>query len=87
MKRTFIRDTHLQHSKCREHSQSSRIRQPGMVEATASDEDVGSTAASSDFSKHSQNLLSKGKPNVDPGGAKATFGDHDGQCLVTVSES
>ena len=57
-----------------------------MVEVTASDEDVESTAASSDFSKHSQNSLSKGEPNVDPGEAKATFGDRDGQCLVTVNE-
>ena len=86
VKRTFSRDTHLQHSECREHSQNSRIKQPGMVEVPASDEDVESTAASSDFSKHSQNLLSKGEPNVDPGEAKATFGDRDGQCLVTVSE-
>ena len=57
-----------------------------MVEATASDEDAESTAASSDFSKHSQNSLSKGEPNVDPGEAKATFDGRDGQCLVTVSE-
>ena len=57
-----------------------------MVEVTASDDDVESTAASSDFSKHSQNSLSKGEPNVDPGEAKATFGDPDGQCLVTASE-
>ena len=53
-----------------------------MVEATASGEDPEPTAASSDFSKHSQNSLSKGEP----GEAKVTFGDHDGQCLVTVSE-
>ena len=57
-----------------------------MVEVTASDEDAEPTAASSDFSKHSQNSLSKGEPKVDPGEAKVTFGDHDGQCLVTVSE-
>ena len=53
MKRTFSRDTHLQHS---------------------------------DFSKHSQNLLSKGEPKVDPEELKVIFGDRDGQCLVTVSE-
>ena len=53
---------------------------------TASDEYAERTAASSDFSKHSQNSLSKGEPNVDPGQVKATFGDHDSQCLVTVSE-
>ena len=57
-----------------------------MVEATASGEDAEPTAASSDFSKHSQNLLSKSEPKVDPGEAKGTFGDRDGQCLVTVSD-
>ena len=73
-------------SKCREHSQNSRIKQPGLVEATASVEDAEPTAASSDFSKHSQNSLLKSEPKVDPGEAKVTFGDRDGQCLVTVSE-
>ena len=53
---------------------------------TANNEDAEPTAASSDFSKHSQNLLSNGEPKVDPGEAKVTFGDRDGQCLVTVSE-
>ena len=86
VKQTFSRDTHLQHSECREHSQNSRIKQHGLIEVTASDDDVESTAASSDFSKHSQNSLSKGEPNADPGEAKVTFGDCDGQCLVTVSE-
>ena len=57
-----------------------------MVEVTASDEDAKPTAASSDLSKHSQNSLSKGEPKVDPREAKVTFGDRDGQCLVTVSE-
>ena len=86
VKRTFIREMHLQHSKCREHSQNSRIKQAAGVEVILSAEDAKSTAASSDFSKHSQNLLSKGKPNADPGEAKTTFGDPDGQCLLTVSE-
>ena len=86
VKQTFSRDTHLQHSECREHSQNSRIKQPGIVEVPASDEDAERRAASSDFSKHSQNSLSKGEPNMDPGQAKATFDGHDGQCLVTVSE-
>ena len=86
VKRTFSRDTHLQHSECREHSQNLRIKQPGMVEATASDEDAEPTAVSSNFSKYSQNSLPKGEPKVDPGEAKVTFGDRDGQCLVTVSE-
>ena len=44
------------------------------------------SAASSDFPKHSQNLLSKVEPKVDHGEAKVTFGDCDGQCLVVVSE-
>ena len=86
VKRTFSRDTHLQHSDFSKYSQNSQIKQHGMVEATASDEDAKRTAASSNFSKHSQNSLSKGEPKVDPGEAKVTFGDRDGQCLVTVSE-
>ena len=86
VKRTLSRDMHPQHSKCREHSQNLRIKQPGLVEATASDKDAEPTAASSDFSKHSQNSLLKGEPKVDPGEVKVTFGDHDGQCLVTVSK-
>ena len=52
----------------------------------ANDEDAGPTAASSDFSKHSQNSLLNGEPKVDPGEAKVTSDDRDGQCLVTVSE-
>ena len=46
-----------------------------MVETTASAEDAERTAASSDFSKHSQNSLPKGEPKLDPGEAKVTFGD------------
>ena len=42
---------------------------------TVSAKDAKTTAASSDFSKHSQNSLSKGKPNVDLGEVKTTFGD------------
>ena len=53
---------------------------------TVSAEDAKTTAASSDFSKHSQNSLSKGEPNADPGEANATSGDPDGQCLLTASE-
>ena len=87
VKQTISRDTHLQHSECREHSQNSRIKQAGIVKATVSAEDTKCTAASSDFSKHSQNSLLKGEPKVDPGEAKVSFGDRDGQCLATVSES
>ena len=53
---------HLQHSECQEHSQNLRLKRPGMVEMTASGEDAEPTAAGSDFSKHSQNSLSKGEP-------------------------
>ena len=80
MKWTISRITHPQHSECREHSQNSRIKQPGLIEATASVEDTEPTAASSIFSKHSQNLLSNGEPKVDTVDPKVTFGDHDGQC-------
>ena len=83
---TESRDTHLQHSESREHSQNSRIKQVGIEEVTVSAEDTKRTAANSDFSKHSQNSLSKCEPKVDPGEAKVTFGDRDGRCLVTVSE-
>ena len=86
MKRTLSRNTHPQHSECREHSQNLRIKQPGLEEATANNEDAEPTATSSYFSKHSQNPLSNGEPKVDPGEAKVTFGYRDGQCLVTVSE-
>ena len=86
VKQTLGRHTHLQHSECQEHSQNLQIKQPGLVEATASVEDAEPTAASSDFSKHSQNSLLKSEPKVDLGEAKVTFGDRDGQCLVTVSE-
>ena len=86
VKRTLSRDTHLQHSECREYSQNSRIKEPGLIEVRANDEDAGPTAGSNNFSKHSQNSLSNGEPKVDPGEAKVTSGDRDGQCLVTVSE-
>ena len=76
----------LQHSECREHSQNSQIKQAAGVEMTVSTGDAKNTAAGSDFSKYSQNSLSKGEKNVDPGEAKVTFGDPDGQCPRTVSE-
>ena len=40
VKRTFSRDTQLQHSECREHSQNSRIKQAGTVEVTVSAKDA-----------------------------------------------
>ena len=61
---------HLQHSECREHSQNSWIKQATGVEMTVSTEDAKNTAASSDFLKHSQNSLSKGGINADPGVAR-----------------
>ena len=86
VKGTLSRVMHLHHSECREHSQNSRINQPAGVEMTVSAKDAKTTAASSDFSKHSQNSLSKGEPNADPGEVKTAFGDPVGQCLWTVSE-
>ena len=77
---------HLQHSKCREHSQNLRIQESVGVAVTVSAEDAKTTAASSNFSKHSENSLSKGEPNADPGEVKTTFGDPDGRCLRTVSD-
>ena len=76
----------LQHSECREHSQNSRIKQAAVVEVTVSAEDAKCPAANSDFPKDSQNSLSKDEPKVDQGEAKVTFGDADGQCLLTISE-
>ena len=86
VKRTFSRDMHLQHSECREHSQNSRIQESVGVAVTVSAEDAKTTAVSSDFSKDSQNSLSKGEPNTDPAKVKATFGDPDGQCLRAVGD-
>ena len=86
VKRTFIRDMHPQHSKCQEHSQNSRIKQVTGVEVTFSAKDGKCPAANSNFPKDSQNSLSKGEMNMDPGEAKVTFGGHDGQYSVTVSE-
>ena len=86
VKRTISGIMHPQHSKYREHSQNSRIKQPGLIETTASVEYTEPTAASSDFSKHSQNSLSNGEPKVDTVDPKVTFGDRDGQCLVTDRE-
>ena len=42
----------------------------------------------SDFPKHSQNSLSKGKPKpkVDPGEANVSFNTHDCQCWPAASE-
>ena len=86
MKGTLFWEMHLHRSECREHSQNWRINQPAGVKMTVSADDAKTTAASSDFSKHSQNSLSKGEPNTDPREVKTTLGDPDGRCLRTVSE-
>ena len=56
------------------------------MKVTVSAEDAKSSSVSSDFLKDSQNLLSSGECEMDKGEANVSFGDRDGQCLVTVSE-
>ena len=82
-KRTFSRDSHLQHSDFPEHSQNSRIKQ---VAVTVNAEDTKLSAASSDFPENSQNSLPSRECEMDNGEANVSFGDCDGQCLMTVSE-
>ena len=53
---------------------------------TVSAEDTKCSAASSNFPEESQNSLPSGEREMDNGEANMTFGDHDGQCSVTVSE-
>ena len=86
VKRTFSRDTHLQHSESREHSQNLRIKQVGTVEVTVSAEDTKHSAASSDFPEDSQNSLPSGEGEMDNGETNVSFGDRDGQCLAMVSD-
>ena len=86
MKRTFSRDTHLQHSDFPVHSQNSRIKHVRTVEVTVSAEDTKRSAASSNFPEDSQNSLPSGEREMDNGEANVSFGDRDGQCLVTVSK-
>ena len=86
VKRTFSRDTHLQHSESREHSQNLRIKQVGTVEVTVGAKDTKRSAASRDFPEVSQNSLPSGESEMDNGEANVSFGDRDGQCSVTVSE-
>ena len=80
------RNTHPQHSKCREHSQNLRIKQAVGVAVTVSAEDTKLSAASSDFPEDSQNSLPSSEREMNNGEANMSFGDRDGQCLVTVSE-
>ena len=86
MKRTFSRDTHLQHSESQEHSQNSRIKQVGTVEVTVGAEDTKRSAPSSNFPEVSQNSLPSGESEMDNGEANVSFGDRDGQCSEIVSE-
>ena len=53
---------------------------------TVSAEDTKRSAASSDFPEDSQNSLPSGEREMDNGEANVSFGDRDGQCLVTVSK-
>ena len=77
-------------SENREHSQNSweiqAVEEMEHVKVTMSVRESQCSAGDSDFSKHAQNLLSKGEPKVDPGEAKVSFGDRDGQCSAMVSE-
>ena len=56
------------------------------VKVTMSVRENQCSAGDSDFSKYSQNSLSKGEPKVDPGEANVSFGDHDDQCLAMASD-
>ena len=53
---------------------------------TVSAKDIKRSAASSDFPQDSQNSLPRGECEMDKGEANMSFGDRDGQCLVTVRE-
>ena len=85
--RTFSRDTHLEQSESREHSQNSRKKQVGAdignVKVTVSAKDNKHSAVSSDFLEDSQNSLSSGEREVNKGEANVSFSNHDGQCLAT----
>ena len=91
LKQALDSKLHSNASEYREHSQKSRdtgkptdVETPGkLVKRTFIRE---MHLQHSECRKHSQNSLSKGKPNADPGEAKTTFGDPDGQCPLTVSE-
>ena len=70
---TFSKDTHLEHSESREHSQNSRKKQVGAeignVKVTVSAEDNKCSAVSRDFLEDSQNSLSSGEHEVNKGEA------------------
>ena len=56
------------------------------VKVTMSVRENHCSVGDSNFSKHSQNSLSKGESKMDPGEANVSFGDRDGQCLAMASE-
>ena len=87
VKRTFSRDMHLQHSKCREHSQNLRIEQAVGVAVTVSADDTKCSAVSSDFAEDSQNSLPRSERETDNEEANVSLDDHDGLCSVVISES
>ena len=60
--------------------------QVGIVEVIVGAEDTKRSASSSDFPEDSQNSLPSGEREMDNEEANVSFGDRDGQCLVTVSE-
>ena len=87
---TLERRVHPGNSENREHSQNSREKQTveemEHAKVTMSVRESQCSAGDSDFSKHSQNSLSKGEQKVDPGEANVSFGDRDGQCSAMASE-
>ena len=87
---TLERRVHPGDNENREHSQKSREKQAveemEHVKVTMSVRESQCSAGDSDFSKHSQNSLSKGEQKVNPGEANVSFGDRDGQCWVMASE-
>ena len=77
---------HLQHGKCRKHSQNSRIQESVGVAVTVSAEDTKCSAPSSDFPEHSQNSLSRSEREMDNEEPNVSLGDRDGLCSVLISE-
>ena len=90
VKQVLDPELHSNVSENREHSQNSwekqAVEEMEHVKVTMSVRENQCSVGDSDFSKHSQNSLSKGEPKVDPGEVNVSFGDHDGQCLVMASE-
>ena len=83
VKQTFSRDTHLQHSENREHSQNSQKKEAREdtqnIKVTVSAEGTKHSAVSSDFLEDSQNSLSSSEREAKEGEANMSTGDRDGQ--------